>query len=131
MPELPAGCTVGPQLYLTPDGRVVAGVLEDENAEDIGQPAQETETDREADTPGEPIPIIWVEFPPGSPENPFSYSHKRKITTMACALFFAAMTALQASAYAPGIPSMRRDLGMSQLQADAGVSLYPWVSMQT
>ena len=120
--KLPAGCCIGPQLYLTPHGRVLSEAPEAEKGD---QP------DRGSASSLEPVPIIWVEFPPDSPENPFSYSRKRKTTTMACALFFAGMTALQASAYAPGIPSMRRDLGMTQLQADAGVSLFPWVGDKT
>jgi MFS family permease len=48
--------------------------------------------------------------------------------TMAIALYFAHVTALQTSAYSIGFGSMQRELGMTNLQAAAGVALYGWVS---
>lgn len=47
---------------------------------------------------------------------------------LAVALYFAHVTALQTSAYSIGYGSMQRDLGMTNLQAATGVSLYGWVS---
>lgn len=44
------------------------------------------------------------------------------------ALYFAHVTALQTSAFSIGFGSMQRDLGMTDLQAATGVSLYGWVS---
>jgi hypothetical protein len=49
---------------------------------------------------------------------------------MAIALYFAHVTALQTSAYSIGFGSMQRDLGMTNLQAAAGVALYGWVRNQ-
>ena len=122
--ELPAGCSIGPQLYETPRG-IVSG-FEDEA--EASTSSKTSSIQPQHGTPGTPIKIIWVEFPPGSPDNPFSYSRKRKGAIMFCALFFAFCASLNGASYAPGIPSMRRDLGTTEVQAAAGISLYPWVS---
>jgi hypothetical protein len=37
---------------------------------------------------------------------------------------------LQTSAFSIGFGSMQRDLGMTDLQAAAGVALYGWVSLR-
>ncbi|WVR06701.1 hypothetical protein IAU60_003733 [Kwoniella sp. DSM 27419] len=100
---LPAGCTYGPTLGMI--GRKV-----------VSQPTEETDQ----------VPVIWVDFPPNSQENPFSFTRRRKIVIMCVALFFANITAYQTSAYSAGFDSMKRDLGMTNLQASAGVSLYGW-----
>jgi hypothetical protein len=42
-------------------------------------------------------------------------------------VFFTGMTAFSTSAYSIGIPSMMADLGMTDLQALAGVGLYAFV----
>lgn len=44
-------------------------------------------------------------------------------------MYFAHVTALQTSAFSIGFGSMQRDLGMSDLQAAAGVALYGWVRL--
>lgn len=115
--HLPPGCTPGPVLRLVPvpkkPGKVkVVAPLPDET------PPPDSES----------CPIIWVDFPYQSKENPFFFSRRRKWVTLAVALYFAHVTALQTSAYSIGFGSMQRDLGMTDLQAATGVSLYGWVS---
>ncbi|WVQ96556.1 hypothetical protein IAU59_003661 [Kwoniella sp. CBS 9459] len=101
--DLPPGCVRGPTLGLTPRGVV-------------SQPSAGDER----------IPIIWVDFPPSSTNNPFFFSTRKKVVIMIVALFFGNITAYQTSAYSIGFTSMKRDLGATDLQAAAGVSLYGW-----
>ncbi|WVF69044.1 hypothetical protein IAT40_003818 [Kwoniella sp. CBS 6097] len=105
--ELPPGCVRGPTLGLTRQGVV-------------SQPSAEDEK----------IPVIWVDFPPNSTSNPFFFSAKKKVLIMTVALFFGNITAYQTSAYSIGFTSMKRDLGATDLQAAAGVSLYGWVGLR-
>jgi hypothetical protein len=115
--ELPPGCTSGPVLHLVP-----TSTKEDGKTKVIAPiPGQDLPDNAEA------CPIIWVDFPLKSRENPFYFSRRRKWVTMAIALYFAHVTALQTSAYSIGFGSMQRDLGMTNLQAAAGVALYGWV----
>ncbi|ORX34977.1 major facilitator superfamily domain-containing protein [Kockovaella imperatae] len=118
--DLPPGCSIGPELYDTPRG-IVSGIPKSN-----GTVERSSGLTDGVEAPGQPVKVIWVEFPPGSPDNPFSYTRRRKIAIMFCALFFAFCTALQGAAYAQGIPSMTRDLGTTEIEALAGVSLYPW-----
>jgi len=118
-PQLPAGCTPGPILHLVPTSPKGKGKGHSKVISPL--PGQELPED------AEPCPIIWVDFPLKSRENPFYFSKKRKWVTMAIALYFAHVTALQTSAYSIGFGSMQRDLGMTDLQAAAGVALYGWV----
>ncbi|OCF35086.1 hypothetical protein I316_03126 [Kwoniella heveanensis BCC8398] len=104
MSELPSGCVRGPILGLTSRGVVVS------------HPSAEDER----------VPVIWVDFPPNSTRNPFFFSAKKKVLIMTVALFFGNITAYQTSAYSIGFTSMKRDLGATDLQAAAGVSLYGW-----
>jgi len=119
-PQLPAGCTSGPVLHLVPTStksdskstsRKVISPLPNESIPENA----------------ESCPIIWVDFPLKSKENPFYFSRRRKWITLGIALYFAHVTALQTSAFSIGFGSMQRDLGMSDLQAAAGVALYGWV----
>jgi hypothetical protein len=115
--QLPAGCTPGPILHIVPTsskskGKKVISPLPNE-------PIPEN---------AESCPIIWVDFPFKNKENPFYFSRRRKWVTLGIALYFAHVTALQTSAFSIGFGSMQRDLGMSDLQAAAGVALYGWVS---
>jgi hypothetical protein len=117
--QLPAGCTPGPTLHIVPtsakgesEGKKVISPLPNE-------PIPEN---------AESCPIIWVDFPFKSKENPFYFSRRRKWITLGIALYFAHVTALQTSAFSIGFGSMQRDLGMTDLQAAAGVALYGWVS---
>lgn len=73
--------------------------------------------------------IIWVDFEPSSPENPFFFSKMRKRAIISVAIFFTGMTALATSAYSIGEQSMSRDLGLSSAQASSGLSLYAWVGL--
>jgi hypothetical protein len=116
--QLPAGCTSGPILHIVPTstkskGKKVISPLPNE-------PIPEN---------AESCPIIWVDFPFKNKENPFYFSRRRKWVTLGIALYFAHVTALQTSAFSIGFGSMQRDLGMSDLQAAAGVALYGWVSL--
>ncbi|KAJ1026257.1 hypothetical protein NDA16_002344 [Ustilago loliicola] len=57
--------------------------------------------------------VIWVDFPPGDPENPFNFSKTRKWCITILGVLFTAEVAATASAYVPGIPSMERDLSIT------------------
>ncbi|OCF57017.1 hypothetical protein L486_05874 [Kwoniella mangroviensis CBS 10435] len=106
---LPDGCTLGPIL-----GKTSRGII------------SLSKSSEEAIEEHEEVRVIWVDFPPGSQENPFFFSKRRKLGIMAVALFFANITAFETSSYSIGIPSMKRDLGATDLQAAAGISLYGW-----
>ncbi|WWC63027.1 uncharacterized protein I303_105626 [Kwoniella dejecticola CBS 10117] len=108
---LPPGCTWGPTLGLTSRG--VVSPARSSEAEAQGLEVEQTR-------------VIWVDFPTASKENPFFFSKRRKLGIMAVALFFANITAFETSSYSIGIPSMRRDLGATALQAATGISLYGW-----
>ena len=73
--------------------------------------------------------VIWVDFPPSSPENPFFFSKARKRAILIVAIFFTGMTAFNTSAYSIGEGTMSRDLGLTNAEAAAGLSLYAWVSL--
>ncbi|PWN52608.1 MFS general substrate transporter [Violaceomyces palustris] len=69
--------------------------------------------------------VIWVEFEPGDPENPFNFSNTRKWVMTILAVFFTAEVAATASAYVSGIPSMERDLGYENEELSMlGISIY-------
>jgi hypothetical protein len=118
--QLPAGCSTGPILHIastSPNGKgkgkkVISPLPNETIPEDA-----------------ESCPIIWVDFPLKSKENPFYFSRRRKWITLGIALYFAHVTALQTSAFSIGFGSMQRDLNMTDLQAAAGVALYGWVSL--
>ncbi|SPO29152.1 related to multidrug resistant protein [Ustilago trichophora] len=70
--------------------------------------------------------VIWVEFPPGDPENPFNFSKTRKWCITILGVLFTAEVAATASAYVPGIPSMERDLNIKNHELSLlGIAIYP------
>uniref|UniRef100_V5EXJ7 Synaptic vesicle transporter SVOP and related transporter n=2 Tax=Kalmanozyma brasiliensis (strain GHG001) TaxID=1365824 RepID=V5EXJ7_KALBG len=70
--------------------------------------------------------VIWVDFPPGDPENPFNFSKTRKWCITILGVLFTAEVAATASAYVPGIPSMERDLGITDHELSLlGIAIYP------
>lgn len=73
--------------------------------------------------------VIWVDFAPSSPENPFFFSKVRKRAIICVAVFFTGVTALNTSAYSIGEQSMSRDLGLNSAEAASGLALYAWVSL--
>lgn len=69
--------------------------------------------------------VIWVEFEPNDPENPFNFSKFRKWTMTALAVFFTVEAAATASAYVPGITGMERDLNVTNHTLSLfGISIY-------
>lgn len=80
------------------------------------------------DTP-DASPVIWVDFAPLSPQDPFHFTRKTKARIMALVLFFAFFTCFEMSTFAISSSSMRADLDMTALQEAAGVSLYGWVRL--
>ncbi|KAL1411719.1 hypothetical protein Q8F55_002685 [Vanrija albida] len=70
--------------------------------------------------------VIWVEFAPGSRDNPFFFSKWRKVSITACATFFTFMTAYTTTAYSISEESMCRHLGCTNLQFASGIALYAW-----
>ncbi|CDS00158.1 related to multidrug resistant protein [Sporisorium scitamineum] len=70
--------------------------------------------------------VIWVDFPPGDPENPFNFSKTRKWCITILGVLFTAQVAATASAYVPGIPSMERDLSITNHELSLlGIAIYP------
>lgn len=70
--------------------------------------------------------VIWVDFPPNDPENPFNFSKTRKWCITILGVLFTAEVAATASAYVPGIPSMERDLGITNHELSLlGIAIYP------
>lgn len=76
----------------------------------------------------EGTPVIWVDFPIGSPDNPFSFKPLRKKLIVIVAVFYTFMTAFASSSYFIGAGSMKADLGINQIQMASGLALYAWVS---
>ncbi|KAG8865398.1 hypothetical protein FRB96_000288 [Tulasnella sp. 330] len=70
--------------------------------------------------------VLYVEFEPGDPRDPFSFSKGRKwaMTWTACVYTF--FTAYTLSAFAIGVPSLRRELGFNATDAALGLSVYAW-----
>lgn len=107
--SLPAGCSYGPILHLVtkPHHNILTTAVED----------------------SETVPVIWVDFPPKSPDNPFFFSKRRKWAILAVAFFFAHMTSEQVSAFPIGAGTMIRDIpGMTDFYVALGTSAYGWVS---
>ncbi|GAC97838.1 multidrug transporter [Pseudozyma hubeiensis SY62] len=70
--------------------------------------------------------VIWVDFPPDDPENPFNFTKTRKWCITLLGVLFTAEVAATASAYVPGIPSMERDLGITNHELSLlGIAIYP------
>ena len=69
---------------------------------------------------------IWVDFPPGDGENPLNFSKTRKWCITILGVLFTAEVAATASAYVPGIPSMERDLNITNHELSLlGIAVYP------
>ncbi|SJX65825.1 related to multidrug resistant protein [Sporisorium reilianum f. sp. reilianum] len=70
--------------------------------------------------------VIWVDFAPGDAENPFNFSRTRKWCITILGVLFTAEVAATASAYVPGIPSMERDLRITNHELSLlGIAIYP------
>lgn len=70
--------------------------------------------------------VIWVDFPAHDPEDPFNFSKTRKWCITILGVLFTAEVAATASAYVPGIPSMERDLDITNHQLSLlGIAIYP------
>ncbi|KAK0569354.1 hypothetical protein OC861_001068 [Tilletia horrida] len=80
--------------------------------------AQENQLEKEGE-------VIWVDFEPGDPEDPFEWSHRRKLFNVVLCVFFTIEVAQAAGSYVSGIDEMERDLGYSnRVVSLLGVSLY-------
>lgn len=77
-------------------------------------------------TLGDGTPVIWVDFPPGSTENPFYFTTARKTAITLVASWYTFMTAYTISVFPISAPSMCATLHCSQLEVSAGVALYTW-----
>ncbi|KAL1406579.1 hypothetical protein Q8F55_008285 [Vanrija albida] len=71
-------------------------------------------------------PVIWVDFPPASTENPFYFTTARKTAITLVASWYTFMTAYTISVFPISAPSMCAELGCSQLEVSAGVAVYTW-----
>ncbi|WWC89634.1 uncharacterized protein L201_004559 [Kwoniella dendrophila CBS 6074] len=72
------------------------------------------------------LPVIWVDYPPNSPQDPFHFSKFRKIIIMVLTLFFAFITTWEMSSYSISSSSLREDLDVPQIDTALGLSLYGW-----
>lgn len=69
--------------------------------------------------------VIWVEFAPNDPGNPFNFSRRRKWITTILAVLFTGEVAATAGAYVPGISSMERDLNIHNHELSLlGIAIY-------
>ncbi|WWC61559.1 uncharacterized protein I303_104143 [Kwoniella dejecticola CBS 10117] len=107
--RLPPGCTFGPKHRISPHG--ITLII----------PSTKARTEDEED-----LPVIWVDFTPGSPNDPFHFSSTRKLVIMSLVLFFAFITTWEMSSYSISGNSLRSDLRVSQVQTALGLSLYGW-----
>ena len=107
---LSAGCSYGPTLHITTKPHYNISPTPSDGAE--------------------PTPILWVDFPHHSTDDPFYFSKHRKWAILAVAFFFAHMTSEQVSVFAIGAGSMMRDIpGMTDFDVAMGTSAYGWVSI--
>ncbi|WVQ83221.1 hypothetical protein IAT38_005360 [Cryptococcus sp. DSM 104549] len=113
---LPPGCSYGPAL--NPKLRESLHLPPLLPGED--DPTLSTSTGAAHNT----LRVIWVDFPPSSPHNPFFFSTKRKLAITLVSTFFTCMTASNAGAYSIGTESMSRDLGSNEMEVAAGLGVF-------
>ncbi|WWC86940.1 uncharacterized protein L201_001820 [Kwoniella dendrophila CBS 6074] len=109
--SLPAGCSFGPVLDLT--------YIQETNVKiepDLRTQIEQGEKDS--------IRILWVDFPAGSPQNPFFFSQKRKYGITIVATLFTLTTSMNVGAFSIGMDSLIRDLGCTREQAAYGLGIY-------
>ncbi|KIY54024.1 MFS general substrate transporter [Fistulina hepatica ATCC 64428] len=68
--------------------------------------------------------VVYVEFEKNDPRNPFSFSKSKKWAILLMACFSTLLVGLSNASYNMGFPSMIPELGCTQLQATAGLSLF-------
>ncbi|KAJ7505983.1 MFS general substrate transporter [Mycena galericulata] len=68
--------------------------------------------------------VIYVDFEPGDPRNPATWSPRRKWLVTLVASYFTGLAGTTASAYSMGFPSMMRELRCTEEQADLGISMF-------
>ncbi|WVW78489.1 hypothetical protein I302_100444 [Kwoniella bestiolae CBS 10118] len=73
---------------------------------------------------GEEHRILWVDFPPLSPQNPFYFSQTRKYGITIVATLFTLMTSMNVGAFSIGMESLTEDLGCTREQAAIGLGIY-------
>ncbi|WWC59282.1 uncharacterized protein I303_101833 [Kwoniella dejecticola CBS 10117] len=108
--RLPEGCTYGPVMdtaFLS-DTKIR---LED------GNDARVAEDDMEKR-------VIWVDFPVGSPANPFNFAASRKFGMTIVAALFTWLTGVNLGAFTIGYASMMEDLNCTRFQASLGNGVY-------
>jgi hypothetical protein len=134
--HLPEGCAWGPLYTATPTGQPEVYYPPSKRYDTQSQAtvipsspsrAKDTSPPPPSQSPITPVGrLIWVDFPTGSPANPFHFSRGRKLAIVAVATYFTGMSAFSTSAYSIGIPSMVAELGNNQLSSAAGLALYAW-----
>ncbi|KAJ7813897.1 MFS general substrate transporter [Mycena olivaceomarginata] len=70
------------------------------------------------------LDVMYVDFGPGDPRNPATWSPRRKWLVTFVASYFTALTGATASAYSMGFPSMMRELRCNEEQAALGISMF-------
>ncbi|WVQ98033.1 hypothetical protein IAU59_005155 [Kwoniella sp. CBS 9459] len=114
---LPAGCAWGPRLNSS--SRSSLNLRSEEQVFNLP-----SEHSVEGGDQSGPYRIIWVDFPPGSPQNPFFFSRKRKVAITVAATFFTLLTSVNVGAYSISIESMSRDLRCTTVQASIALGIY-------
>jgi hypothetical protein len=67
----------------------------------------------------------YVDFEHGDPENPLNFSSARKWFITILAVMMTILVAAAAGAYAPVMPNLMEEFGVSSEVATLGISLYP------
>ncbi|KAJ7812625.1 MFS general substrate transporter [Mycena olivaceomarginata] len=70
------------------------------------------------------LDVMYVDFGPGDPRNPATWSPRRKWLVTFVASYFTVLTGATASAYSMGFPSMMRELRCTEEQAALGISMF-------
>ncbi|WOO83005.1 Efflux pump atB [Vanrija pseudolonga] len=70
--------------------------------------------------------VIWVDFPPASPENPICFSKSRKFLITAVVLLYTFWCSSTASAFSISAGTMCSHLHCRKFEAEAGIALYAW-----
>ncbi|KAL1409161.1 hypothetical protein Q8F55_005990 [Vanrija albida] len=72
--------------------------------------------------------VIWVDFPPASPDNPICFSSARKLLITATVLLYTFWCSSTASAFAISVGSTCDALHCRKFEPEAGVALYAWAA---
>ncbi|WWC67915.1 uncharacterized protein I206_101833 [Kwoniella pini CBS 10737] len=108
---LPAGCSYGPTITPT--------YLEETNIVLEPELVSQIHSGKSNE-----CKLLWVDFPPLSPQNPFNFSKGRKFGITCVATLFTLQTSMNVGAFSIGMESMTRDLNCTRDQAAIGLGIF-------